>query len=69
MLGSDGDSLWEIESSPGNSSSELDCLKVCESSQEDTEDSELVKESFLKVQQAVCRGFFDFILLNLVCIL
>lgn len=67
VLGSEGDSLWGIDSSPGNSSSELDRLKVCESRQEDTEDSELVKESFLKVQQAACRGFFH-ILLNLFCI-
>ncbi|KAJ8795294.1 hypothetical protein J1605_018309 [Eschrichtius robustus] len=66
VLGSDGDSLWDIESSPGNSSSDLDRLKVCESSQEDTEDSELVKGSFLKVQQAACRGFFDIILLNFI---
>ncbi|TKC39840.1 hypothetical protein EI555_008141 [Monodon monoceros] len=55
VLGSDGDSLWDIESSPGNSSSDLDRLKVYESSQEDTEDSELVKGSFLKVQQAACK--------------
>lgn len=64
MLVSDGNSLWDIESSPGNSSSDLDRLKVCESRQKDTEDSELVKGSFLKVQQAACRGFFDIILLN-----
>lgn len=64
MLGSDGDSLWDIESSPGNPSSDLDRLKVCESSQEDPEGSELVKGSFLKAQQAACRGFFDIMLLN-----
>ena len=64
VLVSDGNSLWDIESSPGNSSSDLDRLKVCESRQKDTEDSELVKGSFLKVQQAACRGFFDIILLN-----
>lgn len=64
MLGSDGDSLWDIESSPGNPSSDLDRLKVCESSQEDPEGSELVKGSFLKAQQAACRGFFDTMLLN-----
>lgn len=68
MLGSDGDSLWDIESSPENSSSDLDRFKVCENSQEDTEDSELVKGSFLKVQQAAYRGFFDTVLLNLFCI-
>lgn len=56
MLGSDGDSLCDIDSSPGNSSSDLDRFKVCERSQEDTEDSELVKGSFLKVQQAACSG-------------
>lgn len=61
VLGSDGISLWDIESSSGNSSRDLDHLKVCESSQEDTEDSERVKESFLEMQQAACRGFFDII--------
>lgn len=59
VLGSDGDSLWDIESSPGNSPSDLDRLKVWESSQEETEDSELVKGSVLKVQQGACRGLFD----------
>ncbi|NIG58568.1 hypothetical protein BU61_1475 [Pontoporia blainvillei] len=56
VLGSDGDSLWDIESTPGNSSSDLDHLKVCESSQEDTEDSELVKGSFLKILEFAHKG-------------
>lgn len=47
VLGSDGNSLWDIESSPGNSSSDLDRLEVGESSQKDTEDSELASQGKL----------------------
>lgn len=69
VLGSADVSLWDIESSPGNSSRDLGHLKVCESSQEDTENSEIVKEGFLEMQQAAYRGLFDIIRLNLFCIL
>lgn len=58
MLGSDGDSLLEIESSPGYSPSEMDLFKLCESSQEDTEDTDLTEGGFLKVQKAVYTGLF-----------
>lgn len=49
MLGSDGDSLLEIDSSPGYSQSAMDLFKACESSQEDTEDTEIAEGGFLKV--------------------
>lgn len=56
MLGSDGDSVLEIESSPGYSPSEVDLFKLCESSQEDSEETDLTEGGFLKVQQAVYAG-------------
>lgn len=58
VLGSDGDSLLEIDSSPGYSQSAMDLFKACESSQEDTEDTEIAEGGFLKVQQASYVGPF-----------
>ena len=49
VLGSDGDSLLEIDSSPGYSQSAMDLFRTCESSQEDTEDTEIAEGGFLKV--------------------
>uniref|UniRef100_A0A7M4FWF7 PDS5 cohesin associated factor A n=1 Tax=Crocodylus porosus TaxID=8502 RepID=A0A7M4FWF7_CROPO len=43
VLGSDGDSLLEIESSPGYSPNYMDHFKACGSSQEDTEVAELAE--------------------------
>ncbi|KAH0616241.1 hypothetical protein JD844_027214 [Phrynosoma platyrhinos] len=57
VLGSDGDSVMEIESSPGYSPSEMDLFKLCESSQEDTEDTDLTEGGFLKVKRKIpCKG-------------
>ncbi|MEE6462210.1 hypothetical protein FKM82_001523 [Ascaphus truei] len=56
FLGSDGDSLWEIESSPGYSSNDADLVSACESSQ-DTEDTELAERGCLKVQLTDCLEF------------
>lgn len=42
----------DIDSSPGFSPSEMDLFELCESSQEDAEDTALTEEGFLKVQQA-----------------
>ncbi|XP_053108338.1 sister chromatid cohesion protein PDS5 homolog A isoform X5 [Hemicordylus capensis] len=55
VLGSDGDSVLEVESSPGYSPSEMDLFKLCESSQEDTEETELTEGGFLKVKRKLPR--------------
>ncbi|OXB67930.1 hypothetical protein ASZ78_005598 [Callipepla squamata] len=49
VLGSDGDSLLEIDSSPGYPQNALDLFKACESSQEENEDTEIAESGFLKV--------------------
>ncbi|PKU45500.1 hypothetical protein llap_4184 [Limosa lapponica baueri] len=49
VLGSDGDSLLEIDSSPEYSQNAMDLFKACGSSQEDTEDTEIAEGGFLKV--------------------
>lgn len=51
MLGSDGDSVLEIESSPGYSASEMDLFKLCESSQDDLEERDLTEAGLLKVHE------------------
>ncbi|XP_032079868.1 sister chromatid cohesion protein PDS5 homolog A isoform X3 [Thamnophis elegans] len=56
VLGSDGDSVLEIESSPGYSASEMDLFKLCESSQDDLEERELTEAGLLKVHQAAESG-------------
>lgn len=49
VLGSDGDSLLEIDSSSEYSQNAMDLFKACGSSQEDTEDTEIAEGGFLKV--------------------
>lgn len=49
VLGSDGDSLLEIDSSPEYSQNAVDLFKACGSSQEDAEDTEIAEGGFLKV--------------------
>lgn len=49
VLGSDGDSLLEVDSSPGYSQNTMDLFKACESSLEDIEDTEIAEGGFLKV--------------------
>nr|XP_028600660.1 sister chromatid cohesion protein PDS5 homolog A-like [Podarcis muralis] len=61
VLGSDGESVFEIESSPGYSPSEMDLFKLCDTedtgSQEDTEETELTENGFLKVKRKLpCKG-------------
>lgn len=56
MLGSDGDSVLEIESSPGYSASEMDLFKLCESSQDDLEERDLTEAGLLKVHEAADLG-------------
>uniref|UniRef100_A0A8C6YFF7 PDS5 cohesin associated factor A n=1 Tax=Naja naja TaxID=35670 RepID=A0A8C6YFF7_NAJNA len=53
VLGSDGDSVLEIESSPGYSANEMDLFKLCESSQEDLEERALTEAEsmFLKSEK------------------
>lgn len=52
--------MFEIESSPGYSPSEMDLFKLCDTedtgSQEDTEETELTENGFLKVQQGDYTG-------------
>ncbi|XP_026531148.1 sister chromatid cohesion protein PDS5 homolog A [Notechis scutatus] len=55
VLGSDGDSVLEIESSPGYSASEMDLFKLCESSQEDLEERALTEAGSLKVKRKLPR--------------
>ncbi|XP_063313956.1 sister chromatid cohesion protein PDS5 homolog A isoform X3 [Pelobates fuscus] len=56
FLGSEGDSLWEIESSPGYSSADADLFSECVSSQ-DAEDTQLEERGYLKVKRKVlCKG-------------
>ncbi|KAG8134860.1 putative Sister chromatid cohesion protein [Naja naja] len=56
VLGSDGDSVLEIESSPGYSANEMDLFKLCESSQEDLEERALTEAGSLKVHEAADSG-------------
>ncbi|XP_032855177.2 sister chromatid cohesion protein PDS5 homolog A isoform X1 [Tyto alba] len=55
VLGSDGDSLLEIDSSPECSQNAMDLFKGCGSSQEDTEDAEIAEGGFLKVKRKLAR--------------
>ncbi|XP_069833645.1 sister chromatid cohesion protein PDS5 homolog A isoform X2 [Dendropsophus ebraccatus] len=53
-LGSEGDSLWDIDFSPGYTASDADLFSAFESSQE-TEETQIEESGFLKVKRKVLK--------------